>query len=287
MASANVNFIPEVYADMLLMDRDRESVFIPLCNSDYTEKGTAKDIQEMGDRVHFTALPDPTIRTYNDTTLTGETVNDATVELIIDQEKYFDLEFKDIRKKRMAKDIEQPILKKARKGLIKTADQYIGGLYDSACTTITQAALTSANIISAISDAVTELYERDVPESEELSLVVSPRIMQKIMFAEILFDTDNSKYLRAGRGGKIKSFINTTVYSSNNVNSSGDTHNCMLFTKEALAFAEQIPVGGVEKLRATDDFKTIYRGLHLYGAKVIKPKELVHLALTTAAEAAI
>jgi hypothetical protein len=279
-----MNFVPEIYSNLALMERDRESVFIPLCNRDYTEKGTAKDIQEQGDRVHFFALPDPTITAYANTTLDEEEIKDTAVEMVIDQANYFNMAFKDIPKKQGISNIEQPMVLKGRKGLVKVADQYIGALYGSACTTITESEVTSANIISTISDAITELYENDVPESEELSLVVTPAIMKNINYAEILFDTDNSKFLRAGRGGKIKNFINTTVYMSNNVYHPSTVDYCMLFTKEAIAFAEQIMPGSVERLRSTSDFKTIIRALHLYGAKVIKPKELVCLALTEADE---
>jgi hypothetical protein len=282
------NWIPEVYSDLLLMERDREAVFIPLCNRDYTEKGTAKDIQAMGDRVHFTALPDPTIREYTKgQTLTGESMKDATVEMEIDKAYYFDVEFEDVDKRQGMKDIAPDVAKKARKGFVKTADQYIGGLYGQCYTTVTQTAFTSANVISTISSAATYLYKNDVPYDEEVELVVSPDILEKIQMADILFNTDNSKTLNTGWLGMMKKFINMRTFVSNNVTISGTTSYCMMFTKEAIAFAEQIPGKSIEKLRSTTKLADIIRGLHLYGAKVIKPKELICLALTPTAETVV
>ncbi len=282
------NWIPEVYSDLLLMERDREAVFIPLCNRDYAEKGTAKDIQAMGDRVHFTALPDPTIREYTKgQTLTAENMKNATVEMEIDKAYYFDVELEDVDMRQGLKDIEPAVAKKARKGFVKTADRYIGTLYGQCFTTVTQTAVTSANIISTISGGATYLYKNDVPYDEEINLVVSPDILEKIQMADILFNTDNSKTLNTGWLGQMKKFINMRTFVSNNVHIAGGVSYCMMFTKEAIAFAEQIPVGSIEKLRSTTKLADIIRGLHLYGAKVLKPKELICLALTPGEETVV
>ena len=288
MATTNTNFVPEVYSDLLLMDRDRESAFIALADTEYTEKGTSKDIMTQGDRVHFVSVPKPSVSAYAYTTLSEQEMKDATIELEINQANYFNVAFNDVKTRQSVRSIEPEMMKEGRKELVKTADQYIGRYTLAECyTTVTQTALTSANIISTISSAATYLYQNDVPYEEEISLVVSPAILEKIQMADILFNTDNSSAIAkgaAGWAGMMKKFINMRVIVSNNVYVSGSVNYCKMLTRKAFAFAEQIAPGSVEKVRSTTDFKDIIRGLHLYGAKVIKPKEVISLALTTASE---
>jgi hypothetical protein len=291
MATQNNNFISEVYSDLLLMDRDRESVFISLADTEYTEKGTAKDIMSFGDRVHFTAVPKPTVRAYAYTTLTAQTINDADVELEIDQVNYFNVTFNDIKTRQALKSKIPEMMKEGRKELVKTADAYLGQYTLAECyTTVTNTAVNSANIISVVSSAATYLYKNDVPYDAELTLAISPDILEKIQTADILFNTNNSETISrgvAGWVGMMKKFLNMRVRVSNNVYVSGGVSYCRLMTNKAFAFAEQIAPGSVEKLRDTGDVNDIIRGVHLYGAKVIKPKEIVTLALTPVAETVI
>ena len=116
--------------------------------------------------------------------------------------------------------------------------------------------------------------------------MVTPGVSMKIMMADILFNTDNKDAL-AGYLGRMKSFINCRVYVSNSVQKEGDTDHCMMFTKKAVALAEQIPASSIEKFRPHGTFADAIKCLHLYGAKVIRPKELVTLSLKTAEETKI
>lgn len=280
---ALVNWIPELYSEMLLMDRDKETVFAKLCNRDYTGQ-----ISNVGDRVHFTGLADPTIQNYTkEQTLTAEYLDDNTVELVIDQAKYFDVWFDDVDMKQGLKDPTPKVMGKARAKLAETMDAYIASLYSQAGTSVTQTQVTSANIISTIASGMTKLAKNNIPTSEQIFFVASPDITEKIMLADIVHNTDNSATLSGGWIGRTKRFINLSVYQSNNVAMNGTTSYCMMFTKDAIALAEQIPVGSIERMRSESKFADLIRGLHLYGAKVIKPKELVYLALTPAAETGV
>ena len=59
----------------------------------------------------------------------------------------------------------------------------------------------------------------------------------------------------------------------------------MAGSKNAIAFADQITE--TEDIRLIDTFDTAVRGLHVYGAKVIKPLELATGSLTFGAETTI
>ena len=275
------NFIPEVYADMLMVQRPEETVFAKLCTTEYNG-----DITKYGDRVHITGLGRPTVRAYTkEGALTPEYMVDNTVEMVIDKAKYFDVWVDDVDLKQAMKDPIPTLMQEARRALVEAMDAEIGLLYSQSGTEVTETEVTSANVIQTISSGITQLYKNNVPSSEAIYLVVSPEVLEKMMIADIIFNTNNSDTLSGGFAGRMKKFLNCTVYMSNNVYSPSTVDYCMMFTKKAIGLAEQIPAGSIEKLRSEEKFADIIRGMHLYGCKVIKPKELVTLNLTTAAEA--
>jgi len=79
------------------------------------------------------------------------------------------------------------------------------------------------------------------------------------------------------------------VYVTNQVVNTGTVavpiSQVMAGSGMAIAFADQI--NETETLRAIDTFDDLVRGLHNFGAKVIKPLELVSGALTFGAETAV
>ena len=118
--------------------------------------------------------------------------------------------------------------------------------------------------------------ENNVPNSAKVSLEVPPAIEQKLVLAKVLRSTDNVEAL--GRG-YIGSFMGFDIYVTNNITPTGDgSYRCIARTGRAIAFAEQVSaVKAYEpELRHGDAVK----GLHLYGAKIVYPKEMVFLHLT-------
>lgn len=278
-----INFVPEVWSAYLLSERVEEAVFAKLCNTDYDG-----EILDMGDRVHFTGIARPTVRAYTqEQTLTAEYMTDNTVEMVIDKAYYFDVLLDDVNKKQLMRDPMPEFMKGARAELVDTMEANIAALYAQAGTSVSETQVSSANIISTISSAYTKLRENKVPTNEEVVCVVSPAVAEKIMMADIVFNTDNSGTLSGGWVGKMKRFLNISVYSSNNVYSPSTVDYCMMFTKKAIALAEQVPAGKIEQFRPSAHMANGVKGLHVYGTKVIKPKELVTLNLTTVVETTI
>jgi hypothetical protein len=72
------------------------------------------------------------------------------------------------------------------------------------------------------------------------------------------------------------------IFVSNNIVKDGDVSYCLVRTKKAIAYAEQINQS--EMLRDHGKFGDIYRGLFLCGAKVIVPKEMICFAIKPSAE---
>ena len=77
--------------------------------------------------------------------------------------------------------------------------------------------------------------------------------------------------------GYLGSILGCKIFVSNNIPKvigSGVTyHNCILRTKRCITFADQL--SEIEAYRPEKRFADAIKGLHLYGAKIIYPKEYV------------
>jgi hypothetical protein len=91
--------------------------------------------------------------------------------------------------------------------------------------------------------------------------------------AKIDLGTDNADALENGALGKI---AGCKIFVSNNVVIDEENfHKCLMRTKRAVAFAEQI--SEVEAYRPEKRFADAVKGLHLFGAKIVYPNEFVVL----------
>jgi len=243
------------------------------------------DIKGQGDRVKILGIGNIGVYDYfkNMDMSIPQILTDNERTLIIDQAKTFNFYIDDVDAAQIKTNLMQIAMKRASEALSDAADKFIYSLRDDAVTTITNDAVTSTNIISTLSDARLKLMENNVSNSAEISLEVSPAIEQKLVLAKVLRDTDNSAALG---NGYIGTFMGFKVYVTNNITAdSNGTFKCIARTRRAIAFAEQLSkVKAYEpELRHGDAVK----GLHLYGGKIVYPKEMVFLDLKPAAETAI
>lgn len=294
------NFRPEVWSKILLTERERECVLRNLC---YTGPYLG-EIKKMGDTLHIAGIGRPTIRNYVEgTTPTRETLNDWVKTLSVDQAKYFDFKVGDVDQTQAAGDILGAQLIEARRAMAATIDDYLAGLYNAQIgvdgssnpiyvQTVTEAAFNSANAYSTITLAEEKLREGNVASNMELALVVHPKVYSKLQLAKIVYGRPNESVVDNGNVGNILPF---KVYVSNAVKvtqvtvgeTTTDHYHCMAMTKQAIAFAEQIPPKSIEQFRDPDDFGTVIRGFSLYGATILRPSDIVHLDLALAAEVTV
>ena len=100
-------------------------------------------------------------------------------------------------------------------------------------------------------------------------------IAAEILKAKILNGNDNAAALNNGYLGN---FVGFEVYVSNNIVEDEGIYHCIARTKRAVAFAEQLK--SVEAFRPEKRFADAVKGLHLYGAELIYPNEMVVLDLS-------
>lgn len=276
------NFIPTLWSKKILKELDKQHMLVKNCTTSYSG-----EITGLGSKVKINSINTPTIGDYvpNSTSITPEELKDESRMLEITQAKYFAFYLDDVDAKQSTDGIMAEGIRKATIGLKDTAEQFIAGKYTDAGTTITEASLTSGNILSNLMLGKTALMANNVGEGE-MVLEVSPYVYQKMVLADII-QTDTGSTIKSGRFSEM---LGMMVYISNNLTVSVTSSEvvqtqCLMRSKEAIAYAEQIMK--VEKYMPESSFSEAVKGLHVYGAKMIKPKECVCLDLKTAAETTI
>ena len=240
----------------------------------------------MGDAVYFNGLADPTIFKYTGATINYEGLQDSRLTLLVDQADAFAFKVGDIEALQAELDTKGSQTQRAAYKLAQECDSYIMGLYPGAGKTVANDTITSANVLSWLGAFKQKLAESDVDVSD-MWVTLPPWLQLKMELAGIVFSINEGI---KGKGGmQWASVLGFDVYITNQVVTTGTEavpiSQIMAGSGMAIAFADQI--NETETLRSIDTFDDLVRGLHNYGAKVIKDQELVHGQATFGAETAV
>jgi hypothetical protein len=268
------NFISSVWSETLLSQMGKKYIAVANCNREFEG-----EIKGRGDRVKICGVGDINVFDYtrnSDFELETQELSDSVKTLVIDQAKAFNFQIDDIDRAQSNPKLMDAAVKNAAAALANTADQYVFSLCAKAGSNIKETA-TVDNIISLIIDAQTKLLENNVCDPADIVIEVSPAVGALILKNKInVANTDT-----ALETGCIGTVAGCKVFISNNIVVSGETHKCIARSKRAIAFAEQL--SEMDAYRPEKRFADAVKGLHLYGAEVIYPAEMVRLDLTLAA----
>ena len=272
---AITNFIPTIWSENLYEELDKQYIAVANCNRDFEG-----DIKNKGSVVKICGVGTVNVSDYTKNTdmSDAQTLSDTVKELAIDQAKYFNFQIDDIDRAQCTPKLMSSAMKIAASSLANEADKYVFGLYREAGTTIQAGTVSESDIFNYIVKSITVLRENNVTDAHEVVIEVSPAVAALIIKAKINLATDNGEALEAGCIGKI---MGCKVFVSNNLatedTGDGNAVYCFVRTKRAIAFAEQL--SEIEAYRPEKRFSDAVKGLHLYGAKVIYPSELVALEI--------
>lgn len=272
------NFIPEVWEDAIQKDLERNHIFASDCNRQYEGK-----VKQRGDSVKILGVGKPTITTVDAKGFTGlstpETVDDTSTMMYIDQMSYFNYKVGDIDELQAVGGIMEALNAEASEGLADAQDTFIARLAaDKQAVKLEKTAiqLTKENILDKIDLALQRLYENDVKKSTKIVITMTPAVWTVFKQAYIDKDTDNSELMKEGAVAK---YAGSYIKVSNNVytatESGHDVAHIMVRTQRAVAFA--CPKIHVEPYRPENDFADAVKGFALYGAKIVRPKEMIIL----------
>lgn len=284
--------IPEVWSGKVLRNFYDATVLGEITNTDYSG-----DIKNQGDKVIIRTTPTLTIRDYVEGQQIEYELPEPTIlELLIDQAKLWAFRTGDISSAQADIPFTEAWTKDASEQLKITIDTTVlGSIYSDvhAGNTGTTAgvrsasydlgasgspiAATKANIIDYIVDMGSCLDEQNIPETGRF-LVIPPWACGLIKSSDLKdasLSGDGTSMLRNGRVGMIDRF---TIFSSNLLATTTDGVTTgvtyMLFGhKLATSFATQL-VKNEGPIRSEKYFGNFYRGLQVFGYKVVKPEGL-------------
>ena len=266
------NFISTVWSENLLKQLDKQYIGVMNCNREFEG-----DINRLGANVKICGVGGVTVSDYtkNSDMNAPEELSDYSRTLEINRAKYFNFQIDDVDKAQSNPKIMDEAMKNAAAALANEADTYIYSLCHDAAHRVTNSNCTVDNVVDSIIDTKTQLMKRNIMNSDDIVVEVSPDIAALIVKAKIDLGTDNYDALETGLLGKV---AGCKVYVSNNILvDEEEVHYCIVRTKRAVAFAEQI--SEVEAYRPEKRFADAVKGLHLYGAKIVYPEEFIVLAL--------
>jgi hypothetical protein len=258
------------------------------------------EISGPGNVVHITQFGDPSITAYTpNSTITYQTLNDAGLDLNIDQAYSFSFSVDDVDRRQAAGDMQSYLEERASYKLADNADQYIAGLYTGvASQNIVSNSLTSGSYLTpAVYATATpaDFYQKVLlPLKVKLSqanipmqgryVVVPPwaeaLLEQTVAFIAITdMKGEASQVFQTGMIGRAAGF---DIYTSNNSVEFDTTGNgtwaVMAGHPMALTYAEQIVQ--TEALRLQTTFADGVRGLHVFGAKLVRPDAIAVAGVT-------
>lgn len=240
---------------------------------DFTFQKDAKNAKE----VKILGAVRPEIRTYTPgSSITRDAISSTAITLPINQFKYFNIGLDDVIKAQTVPGAMEATAKEGAAALAEEGDKYVGTVVKAALDagdieSTETATITKANAVEKVEDAFVILYGNNVRANETFYLEVSPNYYSKLRMSLTELFTDNVEMAKKGFVGK---YGNALVSIENLLPNNGtNTRYNILRTSKAVAFVEQIDK--VEAYRPEDAFEDALKGLYTFGAKVVRPDEIV------------
>lgn len=274
------HFIQTVWSKKIQDDLEEKCKLVKDCTREY--EGECK----YANTVKILAVGEPTIGNYIGQDIDIEEMSDSSQNLVIDVQKYFAFEVKDVDKAQSVPGLPEKYQQKAMRKLALTREKFVGALVagkaqssadeeagntvykPGANKVIVAAGNTRKDIKTAIDDAIIALRENNFDDGGIIEM--DPRSYKTFKDELIELKTANDELINRGVVGQYDSY---DVKDTNNVYRDATHVYCIVRSNTAVAFAGQI--NEVEAGRMEKRFSDYIRGLDTYGAKIIAQDELV------------
>jgi hypothetical protein len=273
----NGNFSPIIFSRKTQLALRKASVVEAVTNTDYSG-----EISNFGDSIRIVKEPTVQVTTYaRGTTLATQDLSDDDFTMVIDQANYFQFALDDIEESHQHVSFGDLASDHAGYKLRDTMDAEV--------TSIPLAADGGAGGITSpltIMNRMARLMDEANVDTDGRWLVCDP------VFAEVLMDSSskliNSDFgggdeMRNGRlPGTIRGF---SIYKSNNLPYAGtgpgttaaagsEANFGVMVAGHASAVSTAQQIAKTETFRSPNTFADVYRGLNLYGRKILRPETL-------------
>jgi hypothetical protein len=278
-------FVPEIWSSVLLASLKKSEVYASITNRNYEG-----EIANQGDTVHINSISRPTINAYTvGATITVESLTTADRTLLVDQADYFAFEVDDIDKRQVAGSVMEMAMVEAAYALADKVDQFIAGKYADVATAnkvnagAAVSVLTGATAYTQLTKLKQKLDEANVPMEGRFA-IIPPWYLALLLDSTNFAANPAANISSALITGQIGRAVGLDILVSNNVVTSpfsgaATTYAVLAGVPGAISFVEQI--NQVEAYRLQTTFADAVRGLHLYGAKTIRPDAIAYLGAST------
>lgn len=272
---AITNFIPEIWDASLLKALRNQ---LSYAQAGVINRNYEGAITRAGDTVHITNFIDPSTRAYSKyTNITYDQLTDDTQTLVIDQARYWAITVDDIDKRQALPGFIDETTTGAAYNLRADADTHVAGLMVAGVDP--DNALGAVTVGSSAGDAYEMLVElrtrltRSNTPSEGRFVIVPPEFYAVLLLDDRFIRQDASGTTEGLRNGVVGRAAGFTVVESNVVPETSDGEfEVVAGHSIATTYADNLVK--TEALRLEGYFGDGIRGLHVYGAKVIRPKNL-------------
>jgi hypothetical protein len=282
----SLDFIPTVWAGRLLTALQGSLVYgqAGVANRDYEG-----EIRAGGDTVKIASIGDITVDDYTkDTDINApETLTDDEQTLAIDQQKYFNFCVDSVDRAQQNVNVLDEAMRRAGWQLRDEADTFLAGVMEAAVLSGNKIGSLGTPIIPTKDDAYEYLVDLSVLLDEanvplEGRFVVVPAWFHGLLLKDERFVSSGtaaaSRTLRNAEVGEAAGF---SILKSNNVpNTTGEKYRIIAGHSIATAYVEQVL--DVQTYKPEKRFGDAVKGLHVYGAKVVRPTCLAMLIASKA-----
>jgi len=294
-------FIPEIWSGKLLQKLYASTVLTSIANTDYEG-----EIRQQGDRVIIRKPPTVTVRNYQaNAELVIEQPGEDVTDLLIDKGKYFAVGLDDVFRHQADIDLMEQFTRDAAEQVKIAIDTEVlayvvtaaaganmgpnAGVISHAINlgnpgatppvplnvTLNPSSPNDVNPLHLVVQLGQVLDEQNVPMDQRY--IVAPAWFISMLKLSDIGDVsktgDDTSPLRNGRVGRIDNF---TIYHSNLLpvvtSLTPPAFYIIAGHRMALTFATQFTK--VETMRDPRYFRSILRGLNIYGYKVLRPEAL-------------
>jgi hypothetical protein len=250
-----------------------------VCNRDYEG-----EIREAGSTVKIASVGDVTIGDYvKDTNIADpEVLTDSEQSLLIDQSKYFNFYVDSIDRAQQNVNVLDEAMRRSAWGLREKADAFIASTMEAAVLTGSKIGSTTTPIVPTKDNAYEYLVDLGVLLDEADVPIDGRFVIVPAWFHGLLLKDD--RFVKAGTmhsdaalaNGEVGEAAGFRILKSNNVpNVTGAKYKILAGHSMATAYVEQIV--DLQTYKPEKRFGDAVKGLHVYGAKVVRPAALAML----------
>ena len=225
----------------------------------------------------------PTVKNYvPGTPIEKEYISVTDQILKLDQYRYFNIAIDDIAKAQSVPGAMETTAKEGTLALSEEGDKYVASLIktaytDSTISKLTAGSVTKTNAVEKLEEGFAVLYGNNCRVTDTYHAEVCPKYFTALRQNLTELFTNNVEMAKKGYVGK---YGNALVSIENLLPLGDEDANVLnvLRTSKAIAFDEQIDK--VESYRPQDAFEDALKGLYVFGAKIVRPKEIVVIPTT-------